>query len=69
MKTSKLTGLILIMLGIVALASQGIIYANSGQQVNVSSLQMTSGPTEMVLPMSPLGGAVVLAGGIVLLIM
>lgn len=68
MRTYKLTGIILIVIGIVALAYHGITYTAREKVVDIGPIQMTAGQTEM-LPMSPLGGAVVLAGGLVLLVM
>jgi hypothetical protein len=66
--TYKLTGIILIVIGIVALAYQGITYTTREKVVDIGPIQMTAEKTK-TLPLPPLVGAVALAGGIVLLVM
>lgn len=68
MKASALAGIILIVVGIAALAYQGISYTSREKVVDIGPIQVTSEKTK-TLPLSPfIGGAAVL-GGIVLLVM
>lgn len=68
MKTYTLIGIILIVIGIVALAYQGITYTTREKVVDFGPIQMTAEKTK-TLPLPPLVGAVALVGGIVLLVM
>ena len=68
MKTYTLTGIILIVIGIVALAYQGITYTTREKVVDIGPIQMTAEKTK-TLPLPPLVGGVALVGGIVLLLM
>ena len=60
-------GIILIVIGIVALAYQGITYTTREKVVDIGPIQMTAEKTK-TLPLPPLVGAGALVGGIVLLI-
>jgi len=68
MKTYTLRGIILIVIGIVALAYQGITYTTREKVVDLGPIQMTAEKTK-TLPLPPIVGAVALVGGIVLLVM
>jgi hypothetical protein len=68
MKTYTLTGIILIVIGIIALAYQGITYTTREKVVDIGPIQMTAEKTK-TLPLPPLVGGVALVGGIVLLVM
>jgi hypothetical protein len=68
MKTYTLTGIILIVIGIVALAYQGITYTTREKVVDIGPIQMTAEKTK-TLPLPPIVGVVALVGGIVLLVM
>ena len=68
MKTYTLTGIILIVIGIVAFAYQGITYTTREKVVDIGPIRMTAEKTK-TLPLPPLVGAVALVGGIVLLVM
>ena len=68
MKTSMLAGIILIAIGIVAFAYQGITYTTREKVVDIGPLQMTAEKTK-TLPLPPIVGGVALVGGIVLLVM
>ena len=68
MKTYTLIGIILIVIGIVAFAYQGITYTTREKVVDIGPIQMTAEKTE-TLPLPPFVGAVALVGGIVLLVM
>ncbi|MBU3949558.1 MAG: DUF3185 domain-containing protein [Proteobacteria bacterium] len=68
MKTNKLTGIILIVVGVVAFAYQGITYTTREKIVDLGPLQVTAEKTK-TFPLPPLVGAVALVSGIVLLVM
>jgi len=67
MKTYTLTGIILIVIGIVALAYQGITYTTREKVVDIGPIQMTAEKTK-TLPLPPIVGGIALVGGIVLLV-
>ena len=58
---------ILIVLGIVAFAYQGITYTTRGRDVNIGPLHMTT-EHEHHVPLPPILGAIALVGGIALLL-
>ena len=68
MKTYTLTGIILIVIGIVAFAYQGITYTTREKVVDIGPIHMTAEKTR-TLPLPPIVGGIALVGGIVLLIM
>ena len=68
MKTNTLLGIILIVVGIVAFAYQGITYTTREKVVDIGPIQMTAEKTK-TLPLPPIVGAIALVGGIVLLVM
>jgi len=68
MKTYTLTGIILIVIGIVAFAYQGITYTTREKVVDLGPIHMTAEKTK-TLPLPPLVGGIALGGGIVLLVM
>jgi hypothetical protein len=68
MKTYTLPGIILIVIGIVALAYQGITYTTREKVVDIGPIQMTAEKTK-TLPLPPIVGGIALVGGIVLLVM
>ena len=67
MKTNTLLGIILIVVGIVAFAYQGITYTTREKVVDLGPIQMTAEKTK-TLPLPPIVGAIALVGGIVLLV-
>ena len=67
MKKNTLLGIILIVVGVVAFAYQGITYTTREKVVDVGPLHMTAERTR-TLPLPPIVGALALAGGIVLLV-
>jgi hypothetical protein len=67
MKTYMLTGIILIVIGIVAFAYQGITYTTREKVVDIGPIQLTAEKTK-TLPLPPIVGGVALVGGIVLLV-
>jgi hypothetical protein len=68
MKTYLLAGIILIVIGIVAFAYQGITYTTREKVVDIGPIQMTAEKTK-TLPIPPIVGGIALVGGIVLLVM
>jgi len=65
MKPTVLVGIILIVLGIIALAYQGITYTTREKIVDIGPLQATA-EKEKTIPLPPLLGGLALAGGVVL---
>jgi hypothetical protein len=67
MKKYTLTGIILIVVGIIALAYQGITYTTREKVVDIGPIQVSADKTK-TLPLPPIVGGVALVGGIVLLV-
>jgi len=67
MRTYTLLGIILIAVGIAAFAYQGITYTTREKVVDVGPLRMTAEKTRTI-PLTPIVGALALAGGIALLV-
>jgi len=68
MKINTLVGVILIVIGIVAFAYQGITYTTREKVVDIGPIQMTAEKTK-TLPLPPIVGGIALVGGIVLLVL
>jgi hypothetical protein len=68
LKTYTLTGIILIVIGIAALAYQGITYTTREKVVDIGPIHMTADKTNTI-PLPPILGGLALVGGIVLLVM
>ena len=68
MKPTIIIAIILIALGIAALAYQGITYTTREKVVDLGPLQVTAEKTR-TLPLPPIVGAIAIVGGIVLLVM
>ena len=66
-KPITLVGIVLILLGIVAFTYQGISYTSHEKVVDIGPLQ-ASVDTKKTIPLPPILGGLVLAGGIVLVI-
>lgn len=64
----KMLGILLIVIGIVAFAYQGINYTTREKVVDIGPIHMSADKTR-TLPLGPIVGAVALAGGIALLVM
>jgi len=60
-------GIVLIVLGLVAFAYQGITYTSREKTIDLGPLQVTTERTRRI-PLPPIVGAVALVGGIVLLV-
>jgi len=67
MKPILLIGIVLIVLGVVALAYQGISYTSREKIIDIGPIHATA-DTKKTIPLSPVLGGVALAGGIVLVI-
>ena len=64
---NKMLGIILIVLGLVGLVWGGFSYTTMEKVVDIGPIHATREKTHN-LPLAPIGGALVLAGGIVLLV-
>jgi uncharacterized membrane protein YidH (DUF202 family) len=67
MKTYTLIGIVLIVIGIIALAYQGITYTTREKVVDIGPIQMTADKTKTI-PLPPIVGGIALVCGIVLLV-
>ena len=67
MRPKIIIAIILIALGIVAFAYQGITYTTREKVVDLGPIQMTADKTKTI-PLPPIMGAIALVGGIVLLV-
>lgn len=68
MKPTIIIAIILIVLGIAALAYQGITYTTREDVVDLGPIKVTAEKTKTI-PLTPIVGAIVIAGGIALLVM
>jgi drug/metabolite transporter (DMT)-like permease len=68
MKPISWIGILLIVLGALALAYQGINYTRQKKVLDVGSVHLTTETHERI-PLPPLLGGLALAGGVVLLVM
>ena len=64
---SKVLGIILIVLGLIALVYGGFSYTTSEKVVDIGPIHATRDKTHN-LPVAPIGGALALVGGIVILV-
>lgn len=67
MKSITLLGVALIVLGVLALAYQGITYTTREKVIDVGPLQASIDKKKSI-PLPPIVGALALAGGVVLVI-
>jgi hypothetical protein len=67
MRPKIIIAIILIVLGIAAIAYQGINYTTREKVVDIGPIQVTSEKTK-TLPLPPIIGVIALVGGIVLLV-
>ena len=65
MKSATLLGIVLIVLGALALGYQGFTYTTREKVVDLGPLKITA-DKEKTIPLPPILGALALAGGIVL---
>jgi uncharacterized membrane protein len=67
MKTATVVGMLLIVLGIISLAYQGITYTHQKKVVDLGPIQATETVRERI-PLPPILGGIALAGGVTLVI-
>ena len=68
MKSYTLIGIILIVVGIIAFAYQGITYTTREKVVDIGPIEI-SADTEKTFLLPPIVGGIALVGGIILLVM
>ncbi len=66
MKTASIAGIMLIVLGVIALAYQGINYTTRKKVLDIGPVQATK-EEHKTIPLPPIVGAVALVGGFALL--
>ena len=67
MKTAKIVAVLLIIVGIVALVYQGITYTTHEPVLKIGPLEATA-EKEKTIPLPPIIGVAMIAGGIVILV-
>jgi hypothetical protein len=67
MKKNMIIGLVLIVLGVLALAYEGISYMTQEEIVDLGPLELEA-ETEKTIPIPPIIGFLALAGGIVVVV-
>ena len=67
MKPAAILGLVLIVVGLAALAYQGVTYTSRETVIDIGPLHATA-DRQRTLPLSPVLGIAAVAGGVVLLI-
>jgi hypothetical protein len=67
MKSIMIVGIALIVLGVMALAYQGITYTSREKIIDIGPIQATH-DTKKTIPLPPILGGLALAGGIVLVV-
>jgi uncharacterized membrane protein HdeD (DUF308 family) len=67
MKTSIVLGVLLIVLGVISLAYQGITYTTRKKVVDLGPIQATT-EQHKTIPLPPILGVIALTGGIILIV-
>jgi uncharacterized membrane protein len=67
MKSSSIVGILLIILGVVALTYQGITYTTHKKVLDIGPIQATK-EEHKTIPLPPILGGLALVGGVALLI-
>jgi uncharacterized membrane protein len=67
MKTASIAGIMLIVLGVIALAYQGINYTTQKKVLDIGPIQATK-EEHKTIPVPPIVGGIALIGGIALLV-
>lgn len=67
MKSFVLTGVLLILLGVAALAYKGITYTTQEKVLDIGPIEATKN-TEKTIPLPPILGGVALAAGVFLVV-
>jgi uncharacterized membrane protein len=68
MKTTTITGIVLILLGVIALMYQGITYTKTEKLLDIGPIHATT-ETQKTIPLPPVVGGLALVGGIVVLVL
>jgi uncharacterized membrane protein len=68
MKTTTITGVLLILLGVVALMYQGITYTKTEKLLDFGPIHATT-ETQKTIPLPPVVGGLALVGGIIVLVL
>lgn len=68
MRPKTLVAMILIAIGIMAFAYKGITYTTPGKTIDAGAVHVMTERTQNIPPTPPIGGAIALAGGLVLLL-
>jgi hypothetical protein len=68
MKSMSIAGIVLIVLGVGALAYQGITYTSRETVIDIGPIHATA-DRERTIPLPPVVGGLAVAGGIALLVM
>ena len=66
MKAATVMGILLIVIGVIALAYQGVTYTTHKKVVDIGPIEATREKTHNV-PIAPIAGALALVGGIALI--
>jgi uncharacterized membrane protein len=66
MKSASLAGIVLVVLGVIALAYQGITYTTHKKVLDIGPIQATK-EEHNTIPLPPIVGGVALIGGVALL--
>jgi hypothetical protein len=67
MKSASIVGILLIVLGVIALTYQGITYTTKKKVLDIGPIQATK-EEHKTIPLPPILGGIALVGGIALLI-
>ncbi|MGB8477063.1 MAG: hypothetical protein WCE61_23535 [Candidatus Acidiferrum sp.] len=67
MKTSRIAGIILVVIGALALAYQGITYTTKEKAVDLGPIQITK-EEHHTIPLPPILGGIALVGGVILIV-
>jgi hypothetical protein len=67
MKTASIVGILLIVLGVIALAYQGITYTTHKKVLDIGPIEATK-EEHKTIPLPPIVGVIALVGGIALVI-
>jgi uncharacterized membrane protein len=67
MKTASVIGILLIVLGVIALAYQGITYTTHKKVIDLGPIQAST-TEHKTIPLPPILGGIALIGGVVLLV-
>jgi uncharacterized membrane protein len=67
MRTTTIAGIVLVLLGAVALMYQGITYTKTEKLLDIGPIHATT-ETQKTIPLPPVVGGLALVGGIVILV-